>query len=106
MAGSAPRSGLRTQHSGLDGWHGIARRLMLNGHTDPGGVAGMSGTPFGAVERAGRLYGRGAIDMKGGVGAILAAGATLAARPVRPRGTLLLAFSADEEYASVGSEAL
>jgi acetylornithine deacetylase len=80
--------------------------LMLNGHTDTVGVAGMSVAPFGAVERAGRLYGRGAIDMKGGVGAILAAGATLAARPVRPRGTLLLAFSADEEYASVGSEAL
>ncbi len=80
--------------------------LLLNGHTDTVGVAGMRDAPFTPVERDGRLHGRGAFDMKGGLGAILAAGATLAARPERPRGTLLIACSADEEYASLGSEAL
>ena len=80
--------------------------LMLNGHTDTVGVDGMTIPPFAPAERDGRLYGRGAYDMKGGLGAIFAAGAALAARPARPRGTLLVTCSADEEYASVGSEAL
>lgn len=79
--------------------------LLLNGHTDTVGVEGMTGAPFAAEERDGRLYGRGAFDMKGGLGAILAAGATLAAH-ARPRGALLIACSADEEYASIGSEAI
>jgi acetylornithine deacetylase len=80
--------------------------LMLNGHIDTVDVAAMPGDPFAPVERNGRLYGRGAYDMKGGVAATLAAGATLAARPGRLRGTLLVTCSADEEYASIGSEAL
>lgn len=80
--------------------------LMLNGHTDTVGVEGMTIPPFAPVERDGRLYGRGAYDMKGGLGAILAAGAALAGRAERPRGTLLVTCSADEEYASIGSEAL
>src|ERR687886_2144090 len=84
--------------------------LMLNGHIDTVDVAAMPGDPFDphpeGTRRDGRLYGRGAYDMKGGVAATLAAGATLAARPGRLRGTLLVTCSADEEYASIGSEAL
>ena len=52
------------------------RRLILSGHLDvvpPGDPATWSVDPWGADVRDGRLYGRGACDMKGGVAAILAA---------------------------------
>jgi acetylornithine deacetylase len=51
-----------------------------------------------------KLYGRGAADMKGGVAAIIAAAEHLVANdaPVRP----VLALVADEEDASLGSEAV
>ena len=46
------------------------RSLMLCGHVDTVGVEGMA-APFDPVERDGRLYGRGAQDMKGGVAAMI-----------------------------------
>ena len=56
------------------------RRLILSGHLDvvpPGDPATWSVDPWGAEVRDGRLYGRGACDMKGGVAAILGAVRTL-----------------------------
>ena len=50
------------------------RSLMFCGHTDTVGVAGMT-RPFDAAERAGRVYGRGSQDMKGGVAAMIGASA-------------------------------
>ena len=50
---------------------GDGRSLMLNGHLDTVGVDGMR-DPFAAEIRDGKLYGRGAQDMKGSVAAILA----------------------------------
>src|SRR5438128_1996656 len=47
---------------------GKGRSLILCGHLDTVGVGGME-APFDPVERDGRLYGRGAQDMKGGVAA-------------------------------------
>jgi len=52
-----------------------ARRIILSGHLDvvpPGDPATWTVDPWGAEIRDGRLYGRGACDMKGGVAAILA----------------------------------
>jgi acetylornithine deacetylase len=52
------------------------RRLMLSGHLDvvpPGDPATWTVDPWGAEVRDGRLFGRGACDMKGGVAAILGA---------------------------------
>ncbi|MFL5749740.1 MAG: ArgE/DapE family deacylase [Chloroflexota bacterium] len=52
------------------------RRVLLVGHVDvvpPGDPATWSGDPFSGDIRDGRLFGRGACDMKGGVVAILAA---------------------------------
>ena len=46
------------------------RSLMLCGHIDTVGVAGMA-APFTPVERDGRLYGRGTQDMKSGVAAMV-----------------------------------
>src|SRR6185436_3682911 len=56
---------------------GKGRTLMFCGHTDTVGVAGMR-DPFVPTERDGRLYGRGAQDMKGGVAAMIAAAGAIA----------------------------
>jgi acetylornithine deacetylase len=77
--------------------------VVLNGHLDTVGVAGMP-EPFAARIVGDRLVGRGAADMKGGVAAIVTAAERLVAvdAPVRP----VLALVADEEDASLGSEAV
>lgn len=81
---------------------GNGRSLMLNGHYDTVGVEGMADA-FGAEVRHGRLYGRGAYDMKGGVAACIAAAAALARAPTRLRGDVFVAAVADEEYGSLGT---
>ena len=80
------------------------RSLMFCGHIDTVGVEGMT-APFDPVERDGRLYGRGAQDMKGGVAAMIDA-ARLVARKGWTSGRLIVAAVVDEEYASVGADAL
>ena len=90
---------------GCLGGEGVGPTLLLNGHLDTVGVAGMGVDPFGAELRDGRLWGRGACDMKGGVAALLAATARIAADPPPPRGALIVALTADEEHASLGIEA-
>jgi acetylornithine deacetylase len=81
---------------------GDGRSLMLNGHLDTVGVEGMA-DPFAAVVRDGRVYGRGAFDMKGSLAACLAAVQAIRHAGARLRGVLLLAAVADEEYASIGT---
>ena len=78
--------------------------LMLCGHIDTVGVDGMR-DPFDPVERDGRLYGRGSQDMKGGVAAMIDA-ARVAAERGFSVGRLLVAAVVDEEYASLGAEAV
>lgn len=77
------------------------RRLMFNGHMDTVGIEGMS-DPFGGSVADGRLYGRGAFDMKGSLAAMVEAGRMVAARGLE-YGELVLAFVIDEEYASLGT---
>jgi acetylornithine deacetylase len=74
--------------------------LLLNGHLDTVGIEGMTVAPFAAEVVDGRLIGRGACDMKGGVAAILSVSARLAGDGPRPN--LVVALTADEEHASVG----
>lgn len=76
--------------------------LMLNGHLDTVGVQGMA-EPFSGRCENGRLYGRGAYDMKGGVAASLAAAAALARAGAPFAGELLVAAVADEENESLGT---
>lgn len=86
----------------LDG-RAPGRTLMFCGHLDTVGVEGMA-RPFDPIERDGRLYGRGAQDMKGGVAAMVGAARRLA--DSLARGRVVVAGVVDEEYASVGAEAL
>ena len=80
---------------------GGGRSLLLNGHLDTVGVAGMD-APFDARVDGGRLYGRGSYDMKGAVAAVLVA----AADATELRGDVIVTAVADEELGSVGTEAV
>jgi acetylornithine deacetylase len=61
--------------------------------------------PFDPVVRDGKLFGRGAQDMKGGVAAILGAARRLSSSPGGLAGRVVVAIVADEEYASIGADA-
>ena len=82
---------------------GGGRSLLLNGHIDTVGVAGMS-QPFRPRVEGGKLYGRGAYDMKGGMAACLIAAAE-AAR-LNLRGDVIVTAVMDEEYAGLGTLAI
>ena len=102
-AGAPGRPSVVARHAGTGG----GRSLLLNGHLDTVGVAGMTDPFAGRVAGGsvrGRLLGRGACDMKAGVAAMVAA-AEAAAAAGTP-GDVVLALVADEENASVGTEAV
>lgn len=82
---------------------GGGKSLMLNGHIDTVGVAGMT-DPFSARVADGKLYGRGAYDMKGGVAACLWTAAE--AKQLGLRGDVIVTCVADEEVASLGTQAV
>ncbi len=80
------------------------RSLMFNGHLDVVGVEGMTHAPFDAETVDGKLFGRGATDMKGGVAAMCAA-AWRAAREGLS-GEIIVAGVVDEEWQSAGTRCL
>jgi acetylornithine deacetylase len=75
--------------------------LLLYAHLDTVGVEGME-QPWSAEVREGRLYGRGAYDMKGGLAACLTALKAVRDSGLRLRGDLLVVGVADEETESLG----
>jgi acetylornithine deacetylase len=82
---------------------GGGRSLMLNAHMDTVGVAGMT-DPFVPRLENGRLYGRGAQDMKGSLAACMLAAVDAKRRGLR--GDVIVTAVADEEFASIGTEAV
>ncbi|MCU1732343.1 MULTISPECIES: acetylornithine deacetylase [unclassified Pseudomonas] len=76
--------------------------VVLSGHTDVVPVDGQAWTvdPFAMTEREGRLYGRGAADMKGFIASVLAAVPAFLAEPLQI--PVHLAFSYDEEVGCLG----
>ena len=70
----------------------VSPHLMFAGHTDvvpPGDEARWSHPPFASEIDKGVLYGRGAVDMKGGIACAVAAALDhLAAHGVKPKGSI------------------
>ncbi len=84
---------------------GARRVLMFEGHTDvvtEGDPAQWTDPPFSATIRNGRIYGRGANDMKGGLCCALMAMRTLKLSGVPLRGDVLLGAVCDEEGQMIG----
>jgi acetylornithine deacetylase len=82
---------------------GGGRTLLFNGHMDTVGVEGMA-EPYSGELRDGRVYGRGAIDMKGSLAATMAATKALIDDGAQLHGDVVFTYVADEEYASFGTE--
>ncbi len=82
---------------------GGGRSLLLNAHMDTVGVTGME-RPHDPYIENNRLYGRGAFDMKGGLAAMLVAGAAVRQRGLR--GDVIVTAVADEEFASMGTSSI
>jgi acetylornithine deacetylase len=80
--------------------------IVLSGHTDVVPVDGQdwASDPFAMAERDGRLYGRGACDMKGFIAACIAMAPHFAALDLRR--PLHFAFTYDEEIGCFGAQAL
>jgi acetylornithine deacetylase len=87
---------------------GTGRSLIVNGHVDvvdPGNAAAWSSPPFAAELRDGKIFGRGAVDMKGGLAAALFALEALTANGVRLAGDVIFEAVSDEESCAMGTVA-
>ncbi len=82
------------------------RTLLFDAHQDTVPAEGMTIPPFGAEIRNGRLHGRGACDVKGGLAAMLLAFARLVRERPAGSASVILACTVDEEYTHLGSSAL
>lgn len=82
--------------------------VLLSGHTDvvPVVAADWTSDPFQMRAENGRLYGRGACDMKGFIAACLAMAPRFAAAAARGAGPFSFAFTYDEETGCLGARAL
>ena len=91
------------------GGSGGGRSLLLCGHIDVVSAEPRdrwTSDPFAAEVRDGRLYGRGACDMKGGVATIVAVAEAIASTRVDLGGELVVASVTDEEWNGAGALAL
>lgn len=81
-----------------EGGDGGGRTILLEAHQDTVPVDNMTIDPFGGVIENGRLYGRGACDIKGGMAAMLAAFARLVREKPRHSVSVIMACAVDEEF--------
>jgi acetylornithine deacetylase len=85
---------------------GAGSTLILEAHQDTVPADNMTIDPFGARIENGRLYGRGACDIKGGMAAMLAAFARLVREKPRGAARVVMAYSVDEEHTFLGVQKL
>jgi len=79
---------------------GNGPHLMFAGHTDvvpPGDAGAWTLPPFSAGIRNGEMWGRGAVDMKGGIACFVAALARHVEQKGPPKGSVSLLITGDEE---------
>jgi len=91
---------------GTLGENGLGRTLILNGHVDvvpPGDEGGWSFSPWDGGVKRGRVLGRGALDMKGGLAAALFAAKAIKDAGVRLHGRLILESVIGEEDGGMGT---
>ncbi|MCC7085686.1 MAG: M20 family metallopeptidase [Pirellulales bacterium] len=79
------------------------RLVMLEAHQDTVPTDGMTIPPFDSQIRDGRLFGRGACDIKGGMAAMLHAFSRLADTRPKPRPTVVMACTVNEEHGFTGA---
>jgi len=78
--------------------------LLFAGHTDvvpPGNEGAWSHPPFAGEIAGERLYGRGAVDMKGGIACFVAAALDYLAHGGKLKGSISLLITGDEESVAV-----
>ncbi len=82
------------------------RTLLFDAHQDTVPVDGMTIDPFAPVLEAGKLYGRGACDIKGGMASMLTAFARLVRERPADSASVIMACTVDEEFTHTGSSRL
>lgn len=83
---------------------GGGRSILLTGHADVVKAGdGWSRDPFRALIEEGRLYGRGAVDMKGGIAAMIMAVKAIISNHIKLKGDILVGTVPDEEAGGMGT---
>jgi acetylornithine deacetylase len=85
---------------------GALRTFVFEAHQDTVPTDNMTIDPFGARIEDGRLYGRGACDIKGGMAAMLAAFARLVREKPAGAARVVMACTVDEEFTFLGVQRL
>jgi acetylornithine deacetylase len=85
---------------------GARRTLLFDAHQDTVPTDGMTIAPYEPVIREGRMYGRGACDVKGGMAAMLTAFVRLCRERPRGSASVVMACTVDEEFTHSGSSRL
>jgi acetylornithine deacetylase len=101
-----PVAPLRANVVALCDLPGAPLTLLFEVHQDTVPTDNMTVDPFGALIQDGRLFGRGACDVKGGMAAMLAAFARLVREKPRGAASVLLACTVDEEHTFLGVQRL